>query len=77
MTRWIILNINEVIEKLYPQLPPDQIEEIAEYIEKHWDYTDHRRQIYSGFVNYVSQVNVEIVPQLRTDRLLGDGDKNS
>ena len=77
MTRWIIVNINEVIEKFYPQLPPDQIEEIAEYIDKHWDYTDHRRQIYEGFVSYVQQVNVELVPQLNADRLLVDGYKNS
>ena len=66
MTRWIIININEYIEKFYPQLPPEQIEEIAEHIEKHWDYSNHRRQ-----------VNVEVIPQMRPDRLLGDGDKNT
>ena len=77
MTWWIIININEYIEKFYPQLPPEQIEEIAEHIEKHWDYSNHRRQIYSGFINYVSQVNVEVIPQMRPDRLLGDGDKNT
>ena len=77
----IVINLSELVairgSFLGEEMSEDQIEEIAEYIDKHWDYSDHRKQIYNGFINYVSQVNVEIVPQLRTDRLLGDGDKNS
>ena len=38
MTNFIKLDINEHLQSKYPNLPPDQIDLIAEDVSRRWDY---------------------------------------
>ena len=40
MTNFIKLDINEHLQSKYPNLPPDQIDLIAEDVSRRWDYQD-------------------------------------